>query len=204
MGLFKDWGVTNLTLKRKVKRKLSNKKIKKRKDSKDYTGRTYTDYLEYKIQNPNIVTTEMDAVYNNQSGPYIQTFIFENTSFMIGILHQSKTADSMEKKIVGDFWRESNRLFDQHDGKPIHPSTIIKWFEQFVKKIGLPVINFHCLRHTNATLLISQQVDVATVSARLGHAQITTTYNSYVHPLKSHDRTAGNVLENLLISGKAN
>ena len=49
-----------------------------------------------------------------------------------------------------------------------------------------------------------EQVDVATVSARLGHAQITTTYNFYVHPLKSHDRTTGNVLENLLISSKAN
>ena len=49
-----------------------------------------------------------------------------------------------------------------------------------------------------------EQVDVATVSARLGHAQITTTYNFYVHPLKSHDRIAGNVLENLLISSKAN
>lgn len=68
----------------------------------------------------------------------------------------------------------------------------------------MPVINFHGLRHTNATLLISQQVDIATVSARLGHAQITTTYNFYVHPQKSHDRTAGNVLENLLISSKAN
>ena len=49
-----------------------------------------------------------------------------------------------------------------------------------------------------------EQVDVATVSARLGHAQVTTTYNFYVHPLNSHDRTAGNVLENLLISSKAN
>ncbi len=37
----------------------------------------------------------MDTVYNHQSGPYIQTFIFENTSFMIGILHKTKTADSM-------------------------------------------------------------------------------------------------------------
>ena len=99
MGLFKDWGVTNLTLKRKVKRRLSKKKLKKRTDSKDYTGRTYTDYLEYKIQNPNIVTTEMDTVYNNQAGPYIQTFIFENTSFMIGILHQNKTANSMSESL---------------------------------------------------------------------------------------------------------
>ena len=95
MGLFKDWDVTNLTLKRKVRRRISKKKLKKRKDSASYEGRTYTDYLEYKTQYPNIPTTEMDTVYNNQSGPYIQTFIFENTCFMIGILHSHKTADSM-------------------------------------------------------------------------------------------------------------
>lgn len=123
--------------------------------------------------------------------------------FIVSLLEEYKLWYDEQKSTVGDFWHESNRLFVQDDGKPIHPSTISKWFEQFVKKIGLPVINFHGLRHTNATLLISQQVDVATVSARLGHAQITTTYNFYVHPLKSHDRTAGNVLENLLISSKA-
>lgn len=99
MGLFKDWGVTNITLKRKVKRRLVKKQLKKRKEPENYTGRTYTDYLEYKTQNPHIVTTEMDTVYNNQSGPYIQTFIFENTSFMIGILHSEKTSDSMSKSL---------------------------------------------------------------------------------------------------------
>ena len=99
MGLFKDWGVTNLTLKRKIRRKVSKKKLKKRKEPENYEGRTYTDYLDYKILNPNVPTTEMDTVYNNQSGPYIQTFIFENTSFMIGILHQDKTADSMSKAL---------------------------------------------------------------------------------------------------------
>ena len=99
MGLFKDWDVTNFTLKRKVRRKVSKKKFKKRKEPADYSRRTYTDYLEYKILNPNVPTTEMDTVYNQQSGPYIQTFIFENTSFMIGILHQNKTADSMSNAL---------------------------------------------------------------------------------------------------------
>ena len=42
----------------------------------------------------------MDTVYNHQSGPYIQTFIFENTSFMIGILHHHKTADSMSNSLT--------------------------------------------------------------------------------------------------------
>ena len=99
MGLFADWGITNLTLKRKVKRKVSKKRLKKRKEPADYEGRTYTDYLDFKKLHPDIPTTEMDTVYNNQSGPYIQTFIFENTSFMIGILHKNKTADSMSNTL---------------------------------------------------------------------------------------------------------
>lgn len=102
-GYFKDFGVTNMTLKRKIKRKKNTKssdnKLKKRKEPADYTGRTYSDYLQYKLDNPDKSTTEMDTVYNSQSGPYIQTFIFENTGFMIGILHQEKTADSMSKAL---------------------------------------------------------------------------------------------------------
>lgn len=113
MGLFKDWDVTNLTLKRKVRRKVSKKKLKKRKEPENYTNRTYTDYLEYKIQNPNITTTEMDTVYNHQSGPYIQTFIFENTSFMIGILHHQKTAESMSNSLT----KLQNKLTDVEYGK---------------------------------------------------------------------------------------
>lgn len=99
MGLFKDWGITNISLKRKIRRRLPKKKFKKRKEPAIYLERTYTDYLEYKAQNPDVVTTEMDTVYNNQLGPYIQTFIFENTSFMIGILHTNKTADSMSESL---------------------------------------------------------------------------------------------------------
>lgn len=39
----------------------------------------------------------MDTVMNSLSGPYIQTFIFPNTSFMIGFLHNEKTSASMAK-----------------------------------------------------------------------------------------------------------
>ena len=124
--------------------------------------------------------------------------------FIVSLLEEYKLWYEEQKAFCGEFWNDSNRLFVQDNGKPIHPSTISKWFVNFVQSIGLPVINFHGLRHTNASLLIGQQVDVATVSARLGHAQITTTYNFYVHPLKSHDKVAGNVLENLLLPSKAN
>ena len=51
----------------------------------------------------------------------------------------------------------------------------------------LPNIPLHGLRHTSATLLISENVDVRTVSARLGHAQTSTTMNIYAHSLKKSD-----------------
>ena len=99
MGLFKDWGVTNLELRRKVRRKLKKKKLNKRAEPADYTGRKYEDYLEFIKNNPCSATTEMDTVYNQTDGPYIQTFIFENTGFMIGLLKQRKTAEEMSESL---------------------------------------------------------------------------------------------------------
>lgn len=118
---------------------------------------------------------------------------------VIEMLQEYKKWYDSQKELCGEFWNDSDRLFVQDNGKPMHPDTVSKWFGKFIRKIGLPVINFHGIRHTNATLLISQNVDVAVVAARLGHAQISTTFNFYVHPLASHNRSAGLVLQNLLV-----
>ena len=99
MSLFKDWGVTNLELRRKVKRKLNKKKLKKKSEHADYTGKKYDDYLNFVKNNPDMTTTEMDTVYNQQDGPYIQTFIFENTGLMIGLLKQHKTSEDMSNSL---------------------------------------------------------------------------------------------------------
>ena len=120
--------------------------------------------------------------------------------FVISLLEEYKLWYDEQKSLYGELWINSNRLFVQADGKPMHPSTISKWFVKYIGQIGLPVINFHGLRHTNATLLIAQNIDVAVVAARLGHAQITTTFNFYVHPIIAHNKKAGFALENLLLS----
>ena len=119
--------------------------------------------------------------------------------FIISLLEEYKLWYEEQKSIYGELWTDSDRLFVQADGKPMHPSTISKWFVKYVGTIGLPVINFHGLRHTNASLLVAQNIDIAVVSARLGHAQISTTLDFYVHPLLSHNRKAGYALENLLL-----
>ena len=122
--------------------------------------------------------------------------------FVVSLLEQYKLWYDEQKSFCGELWTDSNRLFVQADGKPMRPSTVSKWFVKYVSQIGLPVINFHGLRHTNATLLISQNIDIAVVAARLGHAQISTTFNFYVHPIISHNKNAGNVIETLLIPNK--
>ena len=123
--------------------------------------------------------------------------------FIISLLKEYKLWYEEQKSVYGELWTDSDRLFVQADGKPMHPSTISKWFVKYVGQIGLPVINFHGLRHTNASLLVAQNIDIAVISARLGHAQISTTLDFYVHPLLSHNRKAGYALENLLLPTKS-
>ena len=153
-----------------------------------------------------IVSINKSSQYLADKGVFTKTPKTESSirdvaipDFVVSLIEEYRLWYEMQKSIYGELWTNSDRLFVQSDGKPMHPSTISKWFVKFIKEIGLPVINFHGLRHTNATLLISQNIDVAVVAARLGHAQITTTFNFYVHPIISLNKSAGNVLQNLLI-----
>ena len=153
-----------------------------------------------------IVSINRSSQYLSDKGVFTKTPKTESSirevaipDFVVSLPEEYKLWYDEQKSFYGELWTNSNRLFVQSDGKPMHPSTISKWFVKYVAQIGLPVINFHGLRHTNATLLISQNTDVAVVVARFGHAQITTTYNFYVHPIISHNRIAGNVLQNLLL-----
>lgn len=156
-----------------------------------------------------IVCVNRSSQYLAEKGVFTKTPKTESSirevgipDFVVSLLEEYKLWYDNQKEFCGELWIDSNRLFVQADGKPMHPSTISKWFVKFVEQIGLPVINFHGLRHTNATLLIAQNIEVPIVSARLGHAQLTTTLNFYVHPIIAHNKTAGFALENLLLPGR--
>lgn len=98
-GVFKDFGVDNFSLKEQVNRKQFKNKYKKRKEPANYDGHQYKDYLTFCLNNPDTPTVEMDTVYNNSSGPYLQTFQFAKFPFMIGFLHPEKTNESMANTI---------------------------------------------------------------------------------------------------------
>ena len=117
-------------------------------------------------------------------------------------------ADQLRYRLqLGSYWKGDNFVFIQEDGRRVHPSTLYSVFRRILKRYNqtatdpLPYIPFHGLRHTSATLLISQHIDPRTVSGRLGHAQTSTTLNIYAHQLQEADRKAADVLEDLLKHG---
>lgn len=114
------------------------------------------------------------------------------------LLAEHKKEQATERFKIGDKWEDSNKIFTQWNGKPIHPDTISGWFRKFIAKYHLPDVSIHSLRHTNATLLIAGGTDLRTVSKRLGHSNMTTTGNIYTHAIQTADERAAEVLGNML------
>lgn len=73
--------------------------------------------------------------------------------------------------------------------------AVTAWFRRWLRKQNLPYITFHELRHTHATLLLQEGVDVKTISQRLGHSNISTTLNTYAHVVSELDEKAAQTVE---------
>ncbi len=81
------------------------------------------------------------------------------------------------KKIVnGQFFVLTN------DSKPTEPRTYRSYYKNLMGSLNVPLLKFHGLRHSFATRCIESKCDYKTVSVLLGHSNISTTLNLYVHP----------------------
>jgi integrase len=69
-----------------------------------------------------------------------------------------------------------------NDVKPTEPRTYRSYYKKLMKELNMPDLKFHGLRHSFATRCIESKCDYKTVSVLLGHSNITTTLNLYVHP----------------------
>jgi integrase len=69
-----------------------------------------------------------------------------------------------------------------NDAKPTEPRTYRSYYKKFMDALEMPNLKFHGLRHSFATRCIESKCDYKTVSVLLGHSNISTTLNLYVHP----------------------
>ena len=91
---------------------------------------------------------------------------------------------------------EEDYLFRQPGGDSRVPGTFTFRFKKILQEGDLPDnLNVHSLRHTNASLLIANGTDVATVAGLLGHSQPSTTLDIYTHAFDKNKQAASRVLQ---------
>lgn len=143
--------------------------------------------------------------YTPGKGVYLSTPKTEGSERVLKI---SKTAvlilleyrrwQNSRREQLGDAWEgdpADDRIFTNDTGKPVFPTSPTAWMRDFARRTGLPASTIHSLRHTYASLLISDGTPLVVVAGNLGHAQTSTTANIYAHVIASAEAKAATVLD---------
>ncbi|MFE7043285.1 tyrosine-type recombinase/integrase [Streptomyces atratus] len=103
-----------------------------------------------------------------------------------------------ERETAGSDWSDGGLVFTTPTGRPLDPANLTRRFRSFLNRAGLRRIRFHDLRHSTATLLLEQGVDLVVIKELLGHAHIGVTAGVYAHVRLCLQRQAIDTLGNAL------
>lgn len=96
--------------------------------------------------------------------------------------HRKRQADERSK--MGDLWQDTHLVFTSITGTPLDVGNLTnRSFRPLLERASLPRIRFHDLRHTFATLFLSNGTHPKIVQEMLGHANISMTMDTYSHVL---------------------
>jgi integrase len=97
--------------------------------------------------------------------------------------------NEFRKQFGPDYRTDLDLIFANPDGTPLKPDSISASVSLLCRRLGLPKgASLHVLRHSHASILLANGVDLATVSARLGHSSVRVTADVYSHALRGRDR----------------
>jgi integrase len=108
-------------------------------------------------------------------------------------LHQDQ-----ERALAGTRWRELDFVFASTIGTPLEPRNLERAHVQILGMAELPHSRIHDLRHTAATLLLTQGVHPRVVMELPGHSQIAVTMNTYSHVVPALRKEAANQMDAIL------
>ncbi|MEU6402199.1 tyrosine-type recombinase/integrase [Streptomyces sp. NPDC046985] len=113
-------------------------------------------------------------------------------------LEQHRERQAEEREAAGAGWKASGYVFTRPDGSPIEGATLTRHFNTLLRRATLRRIRFHDLRHSAATLLLEQGVELVVIKELLGHAHIGVTATVYAHVRLRLQRDAIDLLGNAL------
>jgi len=156
-----------------------NKTLKIIKKFKDDTGKNYE--YETKVTKP------------KTSGSVRELHINESLQKELKELNKLVAEEKLK---LGVAYTENSLLFPSAEGNYMNPKNVRKSWERLLERAGVPHKKFHALRHTFATTLLRNGVDILTVSRLLGHSTIKTT-EVYLHVLRDTKAESLSVLNNV-------
>ena len=142
-------------------------------DSIDFVRQTMT------IRHTVSKVTEVVAKDKTKTASSHRTFPL--TPEALEIFQQAKCQEEQNRLAFGQEYHENPYVFKWQDGHPYSPDYITHRFNDMLNKYNLPHIRFHDLRHSCATLLLSNGWTLKDIQEWLGHSDIQMTANIYSH-----------------------
>lgn len=154
----------------------------------------------------NMVTVNRTSIYSRKAGgTYTETPKTE-TSYrtlklpdeVMEMLLKWKELQNVQRKKVGNKWQETDRIFTKWNGLPLDGTAPGYFFKRFCERTGMRYVCNHSFRHFNASVLISNGIDVKTVQSCLGHSTPTTTLQIYAHTFQAAQIRAMDTVANTI------
>jgi integrase len=98
---------------------------------------------------------------------------------------------------MGDKWEDHDLVFTTSTGKPIDCKTDYRHWHRALANAGLPIKRLHDARHTAATILFDQGLDIEVIRRFMGHSSVLLTSKTYVHHSSRQLRGAAELIQKM-------
>lgn len=146
-------------------------------------------------------TATNTEIFQDSTKTESSTREFPMNDTVYNYLEKLKLRQDENKLFLGNSYYDNDFVCVWEDGKPLAVEYISHAFSDLLKKNNLPHIRFHDIRHSVATNLLNNNVDLKIIQEYLGHSTMATTANFYLHPNILQKERAVNVMSDLLCAG---
>ena len=154
-------------------------------------------YIEVRNQ---IVSVSKQLIFDTpKTTGSIRKIVIDNN--LIDVLKKFKLYQYNYKSTLAEhFINEYNLVFTNTFGSPIDLHNFrVRYFNKILKAANInPNFTIHCMRHTHASILLKNGVNIKVVSERLGHSTVTITLNTYAHILENMEYSASNTWASII------
>ncbi len=116
----------------------------------------------------------------------------------VALLRRHRKEQLERRVLLGEAWHDLDLVIERGDGGPFPPDSLSRDWYRLVRRIGLPGLRLHDLRHAFATRLLEASVHPKVVSEVLGHSSVAFTMDTYQHLGPTMQETAVRAIEEAL------